>query len=156
MYKMKMKEIGIRELDVRQAILAACFAVDNLDEKGRLHSFRVLDYVSENKAIPKSILFKCFTLALLHDLIEDTDLDIQVIRDNFGEEICEGVQRLTKDKDMPYSEYCKQIKECCGDNTISLCAYFVKLADMKDHLNLKDTLTDRLKNKYLEGLAILL
>jgi hypothetical protein len=32
----------------------------------------------------------------------------------------------------------------------------VKLADMKDHLMLKETLTDKLKEKYLTGLAELL
>ena len=35
-------------------------------------------------------------------------------------------------------------------------AYWVKLADMKDHLTLTDTLTEKLKEKYLRGLAILL
>lgn len=34
--------------------------------------------------------------------------------------------------------------------------YWVKIADMKDHLSQKETLTERLKEKYLEGLVILL
>lgn len=35
-------------------------------------------------------------------------------------------------------------------------AYWVKLADMKDHLSLTDTLTDKLKEKYLSGMRYLL
>lgn len=35
-------------------------------------------------------------------------------------------------------------------------AYWVKIADMKDHLIQTATLTDKLKEKYLRGLAILL
>lgn len=35
-------------------------------------------------------------------------------------------------------------------------AYWVKLADMKDHLAQTDTLTDKLKDKYLTALPYLL
>lgn len=62
---------------------------------------------------------------------------------------------LTKDKEQSYVDYCIEIK-----NSISLfsgqLAYWVKLADMKDHLSKTETLTDKLKAKYLEGLAYLL
>ena len=34
--------------------------------------------------------------------------------------------------------------------------YWVKIADMKDHLAQTDTLTDKLKEKYIEALPYLL
>lgn len=63
---------------------------------------------------------------------------------------------LTHDKEnMSYDEYCKRIKDSVNTPAGKL-AWFVKIADMKDHLNKTDTLTDKLKEKYLSGLRYLL
>ena len=57
---------------------------------------------------------------------------------------------LTKPDDLSYDEYCQRFKKYNTNDY--LCAYWVKLADIKDHLSL----TDRLKEKYLSGLRYLL
>lgn len=94
-------------------------------------------------------------VAILHDLLEDTDLKEEDLLKIFDENIVNAVKILTKDKEQSYVNYCIEIK-----NSISLSsgqlAYWVKLADMKDHLSKTETLTDKLKAKYLEGLAYLL
>ena len=63
---------------------------------------------------------------------------------------------LTKPADMNYDDYCKRIRSAAGDKVFGYLAYRVKIADMKDHLMQTETLTDKLKTKYLSGLRYLL
>lgn len=63
------------------------------------------------------------------------------------------LQLLTKDKDCTYEEYIKHIKE---EYPYYPKAYWVKLADMKDHFCQTETLTDKLKEKYLTAIPYLL
>lgn len=121
-------------------------------KEGYDHAMRVAGYVAENMSIPHSYRDECVCLAIMHDLIEDTEYkSYSYLPGNFKK----ALLLLTKPKDMSYVDYCKKLR--CIDNTnYAMCAYWVKLADMKDHLTLKETLTDNLKAKYLEGLAELL
>ena len=134
------------------------FAKKFYDEKTYQHAMRVSGYISQNYAIPDILVSDCIALAIMHDLLEDTKFEIndtQLHREEYSQFVL-ALKFLTKEKDETYKEYCKCLSSNSCTTLAHLCAYFVKLADMKDHLNLKDTLTDRLKNKYLEGLAILL
>lgn len=45
-----------------------------------------------------NLLIQC---ALLHDVIEDTDVTYQQIKDKFGVEVAEGVLALSKNKNLP-------------------------------------------------------
>lgn len=121
------------------------------DKKTYDHAIRVAGYVADNEAIPPAFREDCVCLAIMHDLLEDTDYNPAGLPESFKE----ALKLLTKPKEMPYKEYCRSL-QCSHDSSPKICAYFVKLADMKDHLMLKETLTDRLKEKYLEGLAELL
>lgn len=98
----------------------------------------------------------CIALAYCHDLYEDTDID----PDEFNEELDEGISILTHYKEHEsYVDYCKRISHRDNEyfmTEVEYAAWLVKLNDMKDHLMLKDTLTDKLKAKYLEGMAYLL
>jgi hypothetical protein len=119
--------------------------------KTYFHAVRVADYVIDNKMIPSKYKEDCVILAIMHDLIEDTEYDGNGLPEN----IYRALELLSKPKDMDYIEYIKNIK-----NTQHIswreCAYWVKIADIKDHLSQRETLTDRLKNKYLDALAYLL
>ena len=121
-------------------------------KEGYDHAMRVAGYVAENMSIPYEYRDECVCLAIMHDLIEDTEYETHsYLPENFRK----ALLLLTKPEGMSYVDYCKKLR--CTDSThYSLCAYWVKLADMKDHLCLKETLTDRLKEKYLAGLAELL
>lgn len=134
------------------------FARKFYDEKTYQHAMRVAGYVSQNYAIPDVLVSDCVALAIMHDLLEDTKFKIhntKLCTEEYSQFVI-ALKLLTKEKDESYKEYCECLSSNYCTTTAHLCAYFVKLADMKDHLNLKDTLTDRLKNKYIEGLAILL
>lgn len=87
-------------------------------------------------------------------MIEDTDVSIKDIvkATGYSESFLSNVLgALTKTKDESYINYIKRLK-----TNKSIYPYVVKLADMKDHLNQSDTLTDRLKEKYWEALPYLL
>ena len=85
----------------------------------------------------------------MHDLKEDTDWSGGGLSKHFND--C--LDWLTKPKDMDYIEYIKRIKKWADTRQE---AYWVKLADMKDHLAQTETLTDKLKEKYLAALPYLL
>lgn len=114
------------------------------------HALRVAGYVADNDIIPDDKMDLCISLAIMHDLVEDTcysEFNIIPI------ELSKGLENITKQINVNYIDYIKNIvanrKECPE-------AYWVKLADIKDHLCLKDTLTEKLKEKYLEALRYLL
>lgn len=69
-------------------------------------------------------------VALLHDVAEDTDITSEDLRrEGFGEEIIEALKLMTHNKNVPYMEYIRRIK----DNPT---ARTVKLADLAHNSDL--------------------
>lgn len=62
-------------------------------------------------------------VALLHDVVEDTDVTLEELAGVFPKEIIDAVALMTHDSDTPYLEYVARIR----DNPI---ARAVKLADL--------------------------
>lgn len=127
------------------------------DEKTYYHVMRVAGYVLNDNLIPEDKMDKCVALAIMHDLLEDNTFDYE---QNFEKEFnffngsfkqCLGL--LTKDKDKTYNEYLQKIKD---NYTFYPEAYWVKLSDIRVHLDQTETLTDKLKQKYYDALPILL
>lgn len=123
------------------------------NHKTAKHANRVANYILENSVIPEDIRSECTAVALMHDLIEDTNWEPYELYPDY--EDAYRALRLLTNKGMEYDEYCKKIHDSARTRYGQI-AWFVKLADIKDHLILKDTLTDRLKEKYLSGLRHLL
>lgn len=128
------------------------------NEKTYQHCIRVAGFAKMNKMCPlvPKYFYELETVGLLHDLYEDTDFPHILT----GEEAV-AINILTHDKKYSYPYYLKNIRElaeneCLTDHIAAHLAYWVKIADMKDHLTQTETLTPKLKEKYLEGLAILL
>ena len=70
-------------------------------------------------------------VALLHDIIEDTDVTIPDLKNlKFSKEVVEAVDVISKKKDQEYFSYLKLIK----DNSI---AKKVKIEDLKHNSDLK-------------------
>lgn len=114
------------------------------------HSMRVMTHIVTMNIIPHEIQETCIALAVMHDLKEDTDWTGGGLSDHF----CKCLELLTHDKSKDtYEEYLTKIKKYSETYPE---AYFVKLADMWDHLEQADTLTVKLKEKYLNGLRYLL
>jgi HD superfamily phosphodiesterase len=99
-------------------------------------------------------------VAILHDVLEDASDKVKAnLHPIFGAELStsqyQALKLLTKE-DESYVDYIKAIRKASLKNDCGEIAYIVKLADMKDHLSRVETLTDRLKEKYLEGLRYLI
>lgn len=98
---------------------------------------------------------KTTCVALLHDVMEDTDITFeQLAAEGFSDNILEALKLMTHDEAVPYMEYVKNIK----NNPI---AKTVKLADLKHNSDLTrlDTVDEidlkRVK-KYEEAIELLL
>ena len=91
------------------------------------------------------------SLALAHDLIEDTDITNEYLESlNLPTEFIHELSILTHNKEKnSYEEYVKNIAAYGGRPLL------VKCGDMKDHLKEFHTLTPYLKNKYSKVLKYL-
>lgn len=127
------------------------------DEVTYYHAMRVAGYVINDNLIPEDKVEVCVALAIMHDLIEDTNFDYENdFKNKF--DYCfyhfeECLNLLTKDKEKTYEEYLQNIKD---NYNLYPESYWVKLSDIKDHLEQKSTLTDEMKKKYYDALPILL
>ena len=118
------------------------------------HAIRVTVNVANDNLIPANKLDDCIILALIHDLIEDTDFCLDdSFYCKFGSHIESCLELLTKDKEDSYEQYLTKIKANYNNYPE---AHWVKLADIKVHLTQTETLTDELKEKYLKALPCLL
>ena len=95
-------------------------------------------------------------VALLHDIVEDTDLTLEELKSVFPEAVTDAVALMTHNPEVPYPEYVLAIK----DNPI---ARVVKIADLthnRDVTRLTGIVIDREKHqarleKYQKALEIL-
>ena len=93
-------------------------------------------------------------VALLHDVVEDTELTFDDLeKQGFGEEIISALKLLTHNDDTPYMDYVAKIK----NNKIATA---VKLADLKHNSDLSrlDTVDEKAlkrKEKYEKAIKIL-
>lgn len=81
--------------------------------------------------------------ALLHDVIEDTDVTFEELElKGFSKSILDALKLLTRDDAEPYMDYITKIK----DNQIAKC---VKLADLKHNSDLSrlDTVDEKAKKR---------
>jgi (p)ppGpp synthase/HD superfamily hydrolase len=68
--------------------------------------------------------------AVLHDVVEDTDLSLEDLRvEGFSEEVLLAVECLTRRDDESYDEFIERVKT-------SEIALQVKIADLEDNMNL--------------------
>lgn len=126
-----------------------------LDETTYLHSERVASYTEENKMIPHELRERCIALAWLHDLWEDSSCGIEEILPLDPQKLLvTHMSYITHQaQEQNYTEYIKTIKNI---QNLYPEVWWVKLADMKDHLSQQETLTPRLKDKYTKALSVLL
>ena len=68
-------------------------------------------------------------VALLHDVLEDTDVTEDELRSLFGDEITDAVVTMTHPEGMPYMEYIARIAE-------NPLARSVKMADLRHNMDL--------------------
>lgn len=129
-------------------------AID-LASSAHLGQFRrdgVTPYIEHPARVAKRLIGdeEAQAVAWLHDVLEDTDLTKQDLRQaGLPETVIEAVTALTKQKG--HSEHYDDYLARVGDNPL---AANVKIQDMLD--NLADTPTERQKERYIKGIRFLL
>lgn len=96
------------------------------------------------------------TVALLHDVVEDTDTTFEELSEKFPDEVIEALRFLTRTKDTPYLEYVKNIRK----NKIATA---VKLKDLEHNMDkarmslthISDEKRKRLFDRYTKAVQIL-
>jgi GTP pyrophosphokinase len=88
------------------------------------------------------------TAALLHDVIEDTEHTYRDIRDEFGKEVADTVEVLTRKEDETYYDFIHSIGE-----SGNLYALEIKIQDILH--NMSDLKECSLKDKYRFAIALL-
>ncbi|WP_027120830.1 HD domain-containing protein [Mycoplasmopsis lipofaciens] len=115
-----------------------------------------IPYINHPKYVASKLNDKdCKIVALLHDVVEDTEITLETIEEKFGKKIADAVNAMTKRENEDYIVYLNRVKA----NPI---AKQVKLIDMYHNLDitrLKCFDTEDAKRrvrKYLKGIAYLL
>lgn len=88
------------------------------------------DYIKHPVYVAKHVKGRdAKAVALLHDVVEDTDIGVEFISHNFSTKVTEAVRLLTHDKSKPYAEYVKDIKA-------NKLARQVKIQDLMHNMDL--------------------
>ena len=122
-------------------------AVQYYPKKKLAHALRVAEYATAKASALKMDTVKTYMIALAHDLLEDTECPKEDLISILGIESYNSVVLLTKDAQENYEDYIHKILDARDDY-----AFVVKQADMKDHMTLTDTLTEKLRDKYISVL----
>lgn len=136
--------------DKTKKALKLCFEAHKaqLDKSGMPYVFHPFHLAEQMKDENTTVV------ALLHDVIEDTDYTVDdLIVMDFDEEIIEAIKLMTHEDGVPYMDYVEKIKS----NPI---ARKVKLADLRHNSDLSrlDTPTEKDKmrvEKYRKAIELL-
>ena len=92
-------------------------------------------------------------VALLHDILEDTEVSFDTLAERFSPEITHAVELLTRHSGESYKTYCRRIRD---DNGLALR---VKIRDIRDNMRRDrgyyDNEMEKGRKQYYAGLAIL-
>ena len=152
--------MNVTPQQIRKIIKIIRFCEKHYDAETFAHAMRVacISTTLSNKEDKGEL----FVSALCHDLIEDTEVTLDDLREKLlsspfdcdNDYTCclSAIERVTRQKETEtYQEYIKRIKkDCCYD------AKIIKIADLKDHLEQKDSLKESLKDRYVDALCELL
>lgn len=97
-----------------------------VDRGGRPYLFHVITVMAKLNSTDDELN----QIAIGHDLLEDTDATVEMLRDfGFSERVIDGIVALTKVKGETYNAYKKRIKA-------NKDAIIVKLADLEHNMDL--------------------
>lgn len=127
--------------------MATHYHAGQTDQGGQpyiLHPLRVMLSV---KRLDEQIV------AVMHDLVEDTDVTLDVIEDTFGKEIREAVDSVTRREGESYTDFIKR-------SYMNPVGRVVKIADIKDNLDINRPgsvkfLSGGISKRYYEALLFL-
>ena len=135
---------------ITKKALKLCFEAhkEQVDKSGMPYVFHPFHLAEQMKTEETTVV------ALLHDLVEDTDYTIEDLTSmGFSKSITDAIALMTHANDVEYMDYVCEIK----NNPI---AKVVKLADLKHHadltrLDVVDEKALRRREKYLKAIELL-
>ena len=87
------------------------------------------------------------TVALLHDVVEDTDVTMEELEQEFPKEVTDALQLLTHTEDVEYYDYVRAIK----NNPIAKAVKYADIMHNSDHTRLIGCDIPEEKAKYWES-----
>lgn len=136
--------------DLTKKAMKLCFEAhkEQVDKTGLpyvFHPFHLAEQMDDEYSI---------VVALLHDVVEDTDLTFEDLSVLFPIEVIEALRLLTHDKSVDYFDYVLKIKE-------NKLATKVKLADLRHNSDLSrlDVVSEKdvkRREKYLKAIELLI
>jgi len=112
------------------------------------HLFRVADILMNNNFNKKVVI-----AGLLHDLIEDTDYELDFIKKNYGEDIARYVDFVSEDKTLPWKKRKEKYIERLFSRESPIESIAISMADKIDNLEdigrATDEIGDEFFNKYM-------
>ena len=126
------------------------YAVSDLDGIRRRvnHSVRVGDVMAAHMIEQDGVTPAMVAAGYLHDIVEDHAVTMGDIHREFGNDIAELVDLLTRPDGMDYTDYIDRI----GDNE---CATRIKLVDLFDNLLFVDQYKSSLRKRYIDAIDTL-
>lgn len=119
-----------------------------LDKNGRPYIDHPLRVMEAAKTYPEKIV------GVLHDVVEDCGVNVQYLRQAFGDEIADAVRAISKMPCEPLEQYYARVKA----NPLALAVKFLDIADNSDPkrlILLEESLRIRLALKYRKALECL-
>ena len=108
--------------------------LDKTDIPYVFHPWHVAESMKDEK--------RC-TVALLHDVLDESEVTLDILKqNNFPEDVIEAIDILTKKDDEEYAEYMRNI----ADNEIAID---VKIADLMHELDLSRSLGEMVMPKIM-------
>jgi len=135
--------------NTRKAMKIAYYAHHGqLDKSGVPYIYHPIHLAEQMKTEEECIV------ALLHDVVEDTNITFEELEKEFPDKIIQALKLLTHDDSVPYMDYIRKLKY----NPIAKNVKMADLAHNGDGARL-DTMSekDKLRNlKYIEAMKILI
>lgn len=103
---------------------------------------------------PFRIMFKCVTdeeriVALLHDILEDTDYTLKELRETFGDKIANAIIHITRGCNENYFSYIERLSK-------NQLAARIKQRDLFDNLDgARGPISESLRKRYIKALMII-
>jgi (p)ppGpp synthase/HD superfamily hydrolase len=147
--------------DIFRAAKLATIAHDGQKRKGSghpyaVHPFRVAEKLSAGYSqMPECVDLRIILLAaVLHDILEDTEVPKARLTELFGEDVSSVVAELTQDLSLGKKERRQKMIHGCGDYTLE--ARIVKLADRWDNMTEMGDMGPEFIERYCNEAAIMI
>lgn len=131
------------EYNFEQLIKIFNLSVKYYSKKKISHATRVAEYAAIKAEEIHLNSTRAYIIGLAHDLLEDTECSEEELTAAIGETNYNSVVLLTKSNNQEYEDYIRKIIESKDSY-----AFIVKQADIKDHMTLTKSLSEKLLNKY--------